>query len=254
MIHHLISLIPYWLGVVAIYFILRFRDKKLSFDILWASTRTSLQLILLALALEAIFSTTSMIMGLILSVVMTFNSSWQIWIRSKYRSPEIFWNTLLSNTFAIWPIAFLFSLDQGASDWSTPQILLPLMGMLLGNSMSGVSIALETFLKTSREKKDEILTLLALGASDKESVHHVFFRSLKIAIAPQINSMISMGIVSIPGMMAGQLISKTDALLAATVQIKMMICICIGTVVSIYLCLWLARRRMFSSTGELCLE
>lgn len=254
MIGNLISLLPYWFGILCLSLILRSKEKVVSKEILWASTRTTIQLILLSLALEKIFESTSMIMGLILSLVMTVNSSWQIWLRSKYKNSAIFWNTLFSNTMAIWPLAFLFSIDQGGFEWATPQVILPLLGMLLGNSLNGVSIALENFHKISREKKDEILSYLAMGATESESIHRIFSRSLRAGITPHINSMISMGIVSIPGMMAGQLISKADAINAALIQIKMMFCVCSGTVMSIYIALWLARRKLFLNSGELCLE
>jgi putative ABC transport system permease protein len=66
--------------------------------------------------------------------------------------------------------------------------------------------------------------------------------------------MISMGIVSIPGMMAGQLIAKADAFDASMVQIKMMLSICAGTLISVYISLKFVRKKMFLPTGELCFE
>jgi putative ABC transport system permease protein len=250
-----LSLVPYWVGVLGLFAFLYKRQKILARDLLWASFRTTVQLILLAFALEMIFKSSLLVVSLLVSIIMTVNSSLQIYLRSKYRYSRLFWNSLFSNVLAIWPIAFLFSLDESSlSGWTQPRMLLPLMGMLLGNTLSGVSIAVDAFLTSVREKKDEVVTLLALGATSKESTKKVFFRSLKAGINPQINSMISMGIVSIPGMMAGQLISKTSALDASIVQIKMMLAISVGTVLSIYIALKFAHKKIFLSSGELCLE
>jgi putative ABC transport system permease protein len=64
--------------------------------------------------------------------------------------------------------------------------------------------------------------------------------------------MISMGIVSIPGMMAGQLIASTNPLDASILQVKMMLAICLGTLLSILIALRFVRKRLFLPTGELC--
>ena len=63
-----------------------------------------------------------------------------------------------------------------------------------------------------------------------------------------------MGIISIPGMMAGQLISNTDPLDASIIQIKMMLTICIGTILAITIALRFVRQGLFRPTGELCLK
>lgn len=250
----LLTLLPYWGGTLLIAVFIARKQKKLSKEILWASTRTTIQLILLAFALEVIFQSTHMIVSLGVALLMTINSSLQIISRSKTARYKIFWIFFASNVFSLWPIAFLFSLDESGQQWMEPRMLLPLMGMILGNTLSGVSIALGAFMQTFKEKKAEVLSLLALGATTEEATRKVFFRSLKAGITPQINSMIAMGIVSIPGMMAGQLISQTSALDAATVQIKMMLSISCGTILCIYIALKFLRKKLFLPTGELCFE
>jgi putative ABC transport system permease protein len=254
MIPKLITLLPYWAGMILVAGVIARKQKKLSNDLLWASLRTTVQLILLAFALELIFQSTLMIVSLAVALIMTFNSSLQVVSRSSTKRYKVFWISFASHVFSLWPIAFLFSLDESPQKWLEPRMLLPLMGMILGNSLSGVSIALGAFMQTFKEKKGEILSLLALGATNEEATRKVFFRSLRAGITPQINSMIAMGIVSIPGMMAGQLISQTSAIDAALVQIKMMLSISTGTVLCIYIALKFIRKKLFLPTGELCLE
>ncbi len=248
------SLWPYVVGIFLIYVFFRKQQNKLAKEILWASFRTTIQLILLAFALQEIFKSNLLAVTLIVSLFMTLNSSGQIILRSKQKVINLFWISLVSNVLAIWPIAFLFSMDIAQADWFEPQKLLPLMGMLLGNTLSGVSIGLESFMRDFREKNNEVLTLMSLGGTIEESTSKFFHRALRAGITPQINSMISMGIISIPGMMAGQLISKANAFDASILQIKMMLSICTGTILSIYIALRFVRKSFFLSTGELCLK
>lgn len=248
------SLLPYWIGIVLIYLYFRNKQKLFAHEIVWAGARTTIQLILLAFALQEIFKSNLFIVTLLVSLFMTLNSSRQIILRSKSQVMHLFWISLVSNVLSIWPIAFLFSMDISEGNWMEPQKLLPLMGMLLGNTLSGVSIGLESFTQNLNEKKNEVITLMALGATAEESTNRFFHRALRAGITPQINSMISMGIISIPGMMAGQLISKINALDASILQVKMMLSICIGTTLSIYIALRFVRKSYFLPTGELCLR
>jgi putative ABC transport system permease protein len=254
MITKLFSLIPDWAGLLFVALVIAKKQKKLSRELTWAGLRTTIQLLLLAFALEIIFQSTQVVVSLAVALVMTFNSSLQVVSRSKTNRYNVFWISFASHVFSLWPIAFLFSLDESPQNWLEPRMLLPLLGMILGNSLSGVSIALGAFMQTFKEKKGEILSLLALGGTIEESTRRVFFRSLKAGITPQINSMIAMGLVSIPGMMAGQLISQTSALDAATLQIKMMLSITTGTILCIYIALRFLRKKLFLPSGELCLE
>ena len=128
------------------------------------------------------------------------------------------------------------------------------MGMLLGNTLNGVSIGIESFMINFREKQNEILTLMALGATNEESTQKFFNRAVRAGITPHINSMLSMGIISIPGMMAGQLISDVSPLDASLLQIKLMLTLCLGTLLSIAIALRFVRKSLFLPTGELCLK
>ena len=254
MIQKLLTLIPFWIVILLGYFFIKRLQKKLAKEILWATFRTTIQLIALAFALEMIFTSTLFVLSLFVSIVMTLNSSLHSYKRSKFKEKSIFFNSLLANVMAIWPIAFIFSFEQSSIEWSQPKVLLPLMGMLLGNSLNGVNIGLETFLSSTKDKKDEILTLLALGATNEESMKNIFYRSLSLGLKPHLNSMLSMGVVSIPGMMTGQLLSKTSAFDASIIQVKMMIAICVGTFLSIFIALKLMQKKIFKPTGELCIE
>lgn len=247
-----ISLLPYWAVIFIIHLFFRHKAKDLAQELIWASIRTTVQLILLAFALKFIFATNLFIVTIAISFIMTLNSAGQIVWRNKSKVANLFWISFCSNLLALWPVAFLFSLDLSQREWWQARNLLPLLGMLLGNTLNGVSISLESFIQNFRERKNDVLTLMALGASIDESSSRFFFRALRAGITPQINAMISMGIISIPGMMAGQLIAGTDALAASMIQVKMMLAIVASTVLSVYIALYFVRRKLFLPGGELC--
>jgi len=250
----ILSILPYWGFILVWFFIFFNKDRVLSKSLFIASLRVSFQLILLAVVLETIFKSTLFLTTLLVSFVMTLNSSFQIGFKAKKEKLKLVGMTFFSQTLALWPLAFFFAYDENPSGFSSPEILLPLLGMLLGNSLNGLSIAREQFSVAMEERQDEVLTLLALGATPKEATKGLFFKALKIGITPQLNSMLAMGIVSIPGMMAGQLIAKADAFAASLTQIKMMLSVLCGTITCIYLMMIMLRKRYFTSKGELCLK
>jgi putative ABC transport system permease protein len=248
------SLAPYWvlIFVVSLFFVKK--NAQFSRTILWASLRTTIQLIALAFGLELIFKSEKFTLTLIVGFVMTLNSSLQLSFRSEGSRLYLLWITLFSQVLALWPLAFYFSFDESmGTSWLTPESLLPLLGMLLGNTLNGVSIARSSFMQVLNEKKNEVYSLLAMGATQEEATRKIFIRSLQAGITPQLNSMMAMGLVSIPGMMAGQLISKTSALGAALTQIKMMLSILAGGIICISIMLRMLRFKLFGKNGELCL-
>jgi putative ABC transport system permease protein len=250
----ILSVIPYWFLIIIISGHLYRKEKNLSKELIWASLRNGIQLILLAFLLEIIFKSSAMVVTVAIALVMTLNSSYHIVSRSKTQKYNLFSITFFSHIFSLWPIAFLFSFDESKEAWSEPRMLLPLLGMILGSTLSGVSIALGSFSQSFKEKRGEIITKLSLGASSEEATRKFFFRALRAGMTPQINSMLAMGIISIPGMMAGQIISNASAFEAAVVQMKMMICISAGTVFCTYISLHFLRKKLFLPTGEICLE
>jgi len=248
----ILSIIPFW-GLV-LFWILFFlkKDKILSKSLLIASLRVSLQLILLAVVLETIFKSTFFLTTLFISFIMTLNSSFQIGLKSKKGRLQLAGVTFFSQTLALWPLAFFFAYDENPLRFTTPEVLLPLLGMLLGNSLNGISMAREQFSLAMEERQDEVLTLLSLGATPKEATKNIFLKALKLGITPQLNSMLAMGIVSIPGMMTGQLMAKTDAFSASITQMKMMLSVLCGTITCIYVMMIILRKNYFTSKGELC--
>jgi putative ABC transport system permease protein len=109
--------------------------------------------------------------------------------------------------------------------WNNPDTI-------LGNCLQGNVIALERFYSSLRKNENEYMTFLMLGATRWEAVHSYFREAVKAAINPTIASMATMGLVSLPGMMTGQILGGSEPWLAVKYQIAIMICIFTSTMIA----------------------
>lgn len=102
--------------------------------------------------------------------------------------------------------------------WYAPQLVVPLTGMLLGNTVTALAVGLSRFYESMEERRDEVDMMLALGATPWESGPPVHRLVDSLGPAATTASLASSGIVTIPGMMAGQVIAGGDPLNAAKYQ------------------------------------
>ena len=102
--------------------------------------------------------------------------------------------------------------------WYAPQLVVPLTGMLLGNTVTALAVGLSRFYESMEERRDEVDMMLALGATPWESARPSIVSSIRLGLLPTTASLASCGIVTIPGMMAGQVIAGGDPLNAAKYQ------------------------------------
>lgn len=223
-------------------------------DFLIGSVRTCLQLILLGYVLNWIFKNDSLIVILGISVLMTVNSAIHSRSRIQIKYRALLLDNLLATALSIWPLALLGSALLHATPLWSVEIFLPLLGMLLGNTLNGISVGVDFFGTELKSKKEEIISLIALGADRKEATSHIIMRALRISMMPTLNSMASMGIVSIPGMMTGQILAGNTPSEAAITQVILMLLIAAGTYTGTYFALILTRRHKFSKEGIPCFE
>lgn len=94
------------------------------------------------------------------------------------------------------------------SPWWDPRVIVPTVGMLIGNSISGPSVAVDRFLAIVNEQKHEIETRLCFGSTGHEAIVPTIRSSMLSGLLPTLNMMAVVGIVSIPGMMTGQLLGN----------------------------------------------
>ena len=112
--------------------------------------------------------------------------------------------------------------------WYAPQYLVPILGMVLGNALNGVSLGMDTVLRGFREQKDRVELLLSHGATPWEASRDVVREAVRTGMIPILNSMAAAGVISIPGMMTGQLLAGEDPGTAARYQLFILFCIAGG--------------------------
>jgi len=115
------------------------------------------------------------------------------------------------------------------SPWYDPRYAIPLLGMILGNCMTGVGLGLNTLTTSLASRRAGVEAQLVLGATRRTATAPVTREALRSALMPVINSMSATGIVSLPGMMTGQILGGVPPSEAVKYQILVMFLIAGGT-------------------------
>ncbi len=134
------------------------------------------------------------------------------------------------------------------------QYTIPLSGMVIGNAMTGMTLALKTFRDTIRDQRKKIDTLLYLGVNPQDILKPFVSNALETALLPTINSMLGMGIIFLPGMMTGQILSGTVPTTAIMYQIAIMIVICTAVCLSVFCALNLGYRTLYNERNQIDLN
>lgn len=135
--------------------------------------------------------------------------------------------------------------------WYRPQYLVPLLGMMLGNTLTGVSLGLDGALAGLDRGRDLVEGRLALGASWWEAARPVARDSIRTGMVPILNAMSVVGLVTLPGMMTGQILAGSDPALAARYQILIMFLIAGATAAGTTLAVLVSLRLGFDDAHRL---
>jgi len=259
---NVISLSPFDLSmaavlVLALAFITLILKLGLASRIVIAAVRTVVQLLLIGLVLKALFAQVNLFYVAALSIFMLLVAGREVMARQQRRFGGL-WGYGLgtlsmfisSFTLTIYALIVVVSTDP----WYTPQYAIPLLGMMLGNTMTGVSLALDKLTTTAWQQRTVIEARLILGQDWRTAIGDITRDSVRIGMIPMINAMAAAGIVSLPGMMTGQILSGTEPLEAVKYQILIMFLITAGTGFSAIIATWIGARRLFDDRQRLRLE
>lgn len=220
--------------------------------LLIATLRTTVQLLIMGYVLVPIFRWKNPYLVVALCLVMVALAAREAIRRSARTYRGIGFNAFFSLMFAAGVTAVLgAAVFVGVEPWWQPRYLLPLLGMILGNSLTGISLGLDRCLLALDEGRDRIEALLALGASWWEAARPTVSESLRAGMIPILNSMSVVGLVAIPGMMTGQLLGGTPPELAARYQILIMFLIAAATAMGAALAILLTVRAVFDDQHRL---
>jgi putative ABC transport system permease protein len=122
--------------------------------------------------------------------------------------------------------------------------------MVLGNTLKGISVGLNTFTEALVNRRDQVESLLALGATRWEAARAPVQHAVRTGMIPIINSMMVVGIVSLPGMMTGQLVSGMAPIQAVKYQIVIMFLIASATALGTVGVVTLSFLRLFNGNHQ----
>lgn len=208
---------------------------KLEKTLAIASLRMVVQLTAVALVLKFIFAQTSPLWTVLFASVMALAAGTEIVMRQEHRFAG--WRAMLLSSSPAFVAGLMTTFVALAviqpQPWHAPRILLPLLGMLVGNALSGVALALDTMTSAAIRERAQIEARLALGATRFEAFEEILRRSLRTGLMPILNAMAAAGIVSLPGMMTGQILAGIDPVDAAKYQVLIMFLIAGATAIAV---------------------
>jgi putative ABC transport system permease protein len=219
--------------------------------LLVAAMCTVVQLLLIGLVLEWVFRMDRWYVVLTMMSIMTLIAGVAAIQRTQIRYPGIWLRSVVATWASSWLVA---ALALGAivqvRPWYTPQYAIPLLGMILGNTLNGVSLGLDRLGGELSGKRDQVEALLSLGATRWEAARQPIQQAVKTGLIPTINAMMVVGIVSLPGMMTGQLLAGTSPVEAVKYQIVIMFLIASGTALGTVSVVLLSYRRLFNEDHQ----
>lgn len=221
-------------------------------DLVIGAIRTVVQLYLVGLVLAAVFSAARWYWVVLILVVMTAVATQAAVSRLAKPIPggyRIAATALTVSTAAT--LAYVIGVVVQARPWYEPQYIIPIAGMILGNAMTSAALAGDRLQGDLRARADEVEAMLALGFSGREAVQPLVRSSLRAAMIPTVNGMMTVGVVQLPGMMTGQILAGTSPLVAIEYQIVVMFMLAAGTAVASLLFVRLAAGRYLTPAHQL---
>ena len=215
---YVLLLIPLWIS--AAFALGRIREM------LWAVVRMTAQLTLVGLYIEVLFRVESVWLNLLWVVAMLVVADLSSLKKSGIPArPLLVATVFLTLTPGILvPVAVLLRAVR-PDPWYEARTLIPLVGMVLGNSLRGNIVALSRFREILTRERDLYASRLMVGATRAEALRPVYRASLQASLAPQLASIATIGLVSLPGMMTGQILGGALPLTAIRYQIAIMLTI-----------------------------
>jgi putative ABC transport system permease protein len=223
-------------------------------DITIGAVRTFAQLFLMGYVLTFIFSSESLWLTIGIFVVMVVSAMFIVKGRVNEKQVPYILPTFLTMLVTYFATAlFVSGLVVGTTPWWEPRYFIPTGGMVIGNSMSAIAIALERLFRDMRQQRELVEMKLSLGANYREASDDLFRNAVTAGMIPSINAMMGVGLVFIPGMMSGQILSGTDPLIAIRYQIVVMFMLVGSTAVTSIVVMLIVRKRCFGSGEEVLL-
>ncbi len=220
-----------------------------------AAIRTVVQLGLVGVILERVFALDNPGLVLLLVLVMTVFAAREAVARTGrgYRGIGIdAWLTMAGSCLLVGTV--VTQVVVGVQPWYDPQYVIPLFGMILGNSLNGMALCLDRFIDHLASRSSELELYIAYGATRRETLAVPLRTAVRTGMIPIINAMSVVGIVALPGMMTGQILAGSPPMQAVAYQIIVMFMIAAATSFGAMAAAIAAGYRLVTPDGTLRLE
>ncbi len=207
-------------------------------NLAFAMVRMVGQLLLVGLILKKLFEIQSPWLTLLVALFMASFAAREIWARQERRLKG--WRglaiggTAMGASVGVVALMALIVLVQ-PDPWWHPRYALPLLGMIMGNAMTGISLSLDTLHTALNREQRAIEAQLLLGAGKWQAMRPFIRQAMRAGMMPSINGMAAVGVVSLPGMMTGQILSGVDPNEAVKYQLMVMFLIAGATGMAVML-------------------
>ncbi|MEF8698600.1 MAG: iron export ABC transporter permease subunit FetB [Candidatus Accumulibacter sp. UW26] len=226
-------------------------------QLLLSALRSTVQLFLIGFVLKVLFDNGHPLWVALLATGMLLVAGREVMVRQKRRLVG-WWGfgvgtlSMFLSSFVVTVLALVVVV--GNDPWYAPQYAIPLLGMILGNTMNGISLGLDRLTQDALQRRQIIETRLALGDDWQRAIFDSRREAIRVGMIPIINAMSAAGIVSLPGMMTGQILAGTPPVEAVKYQILVMFLIAGGTGFGTLVAVSFAARRLFDERHRLRLE
>ena len=249
----IINLAIAYVFVLVLLVIFKARDIRREKMIIIATTRMTIQLTIMGYILMYIFKNPSWWLTLItLSVMIVFaiyNALKRVKSELSKELKQLMAASMIIGYLVTASVFMLLVLQ--VRPWFNPQYFIPISGMIIGNAMTGIALGANRLCANMRDHREQIENSLMLGATPKMASHEDVNDAFDSAILPTMNNMMTMGIVSLPGMMTGQMLSGIFPLTAIKYQIGIMLAILGCTAITVVLFVSLGYRTFFNKSAAL---
>ncbi|WP_138160563.1 ABC transporter permease [Peptoniphilus catoniae] len=211
--------------ILVMLFLVKKREIPREKDILIGSIRMTVQMTIMAYVLDYLFNNNSPFIPFIIIILMNLFSINNVFKRAKIKLPDKLKKTIVAAMFfgsTVTVFYFLLVVMQ-VKPWYESRYFIPVAGIITGNAMTGVSLAVNNLTDGMYDNRRKIESSLMLGATPKVATKEVVDGAFDLAILPSINSMMGMGIVFLPGMMTGQILAGMSPTTAIKYQVAIML-------------------------------
>lgn len=192
-------------------------------DVSVGTIRTFVQLLAVGYVLKWLFDIENLPLLFVVLTMMVAFASWEGMKRPEFKIPHLypilFFSIVISAGLIL---ALTIGLVIPVDPWWRPNYFLPLAGILIGNSLNGAALTADRLSSEIHQRRLEIEASLALGANATQAINRSLRAAVKGALIPSINSLMTVGIVHLPGIMVGQILAGTPPVQAIKYQIVIM--------------------------------